>query len=39
MLPEKIKQLEVDIGGVRAGQLLKHSIYEFRYLDSRHDQP
>ncbi len=39
MLPEKIRQLEVDIGTVRAGQLLKHSTYEFRYLDSEREQP
>ena len=39
MLPEKIKQLDVRIGGAPAGQLLKHSVYEFRYLDSRIDQP
>ncbi|MDB5876990.1 MAG: HipA N-terminal domain protein [Variovorax sp.] len=39
MLPEKIKQLEVDIDGAGAGQLLKHSVYEFRYLDSERDQP
>lgn len=39
MLPEKIKQLDVDIGGARAGQLLKHSTYEFRYLDSEREQP
>ena len=39
MLPERIKQLDVEIAGEPAGQLLKHSIYEFRYLDSRVDQP
>ena len=39
MLPEKIKQLEVDVGGTGAGQLLKHSVYEFRYLESEIDQP
>ncbi len=39
-LPEKIKQLEVDIAGDVRGQLLKHSVYEFRYLDSEAtDQP
>ncbi len=39
-LPEKIKQLEVEIGGAQRGQLLKHSVYEFRYLDSSAaDQP
>lgn len=38
MLPEKIKQLDVEISGVSAGQLLKHSVYEFRYLDSRVEQ-
>jgi len=30
MLPEKIKQLDVEIAGEAAGQLLKHSVYEFR---------
>lgn len=39
MLPEKIRQLDVEIAGASAGQLLKHSVYEFRYLDSRADQP
>ena len=39
MLPEKIKQLDVEIAGASAGQLLRHSVYEFRYLDSRADQP
>ncbi|WPG41012.1 HipA N-terminal domain-containing protein [Variovorax sp. EBFNA2] len=39
MLPERTKQLDVEIAGESAGQLLKHSIYEFRYLDSRVDQP
>jgi serine/threonine-protein kinase HipA len=39
-LPEKIKQLEVEIGGAVRGQLLKHSVYEFRYTDSAlEDQP
>lgn len=39
MLPEKIRQLDIQIGGAHAGQLLKHAVYEFRYLDSRADQP
>ncbi|BEP64703.1 hypothetical protein GmRootV213_52570 (plasmid) [Variovorax sp. V213] len=39
MLPEKIKQLDIEIAGEPAGQLLKHSVYEFRYLDSRAEQP
>lgn len=34
MLPEKIKQLDVKINGITSGQLLKHSVYEYRYLDS-----
>lgn len=38
MLPERVRELAVDIvaGNARsaAGQLLKHSIYEFRYLDT-----
>lgn len=39
MLPEKIRQLDVEIGGASSGQLLKHSIYEFRYLASSPAQP
>lgn len=39
MLPEKVKQLDVEIAGELAGQLLKHSVYEFRYIDSNLDQP
>ena len=39
-LPEKVRQLEVSIGQAEAsGQLLKSSIYEFRYLDASPDQP
>ncbi|MDP1898931.1 MAG: type II toxin-antitoxin system HipA family toxin [Rubrivivax sp.] len=37
MLPERIRQLDVEIAGPVAGQLLKHSVYEFRYL--RADDP
>lgn len=37
MLPERIRQLDVQIAGLAAGQLLKQSIYEFRYL--RGDDP
>ncbi len=40
MLPEKIRALSVSIGDVeQAGQLLKTSNYEFRYLDSNPEQP
>jgi serine/threonine-protein kinase HipA len=40
MLPEKIRALTVSIGDAEAaGQLLKTSIYEFRYLDPAADQP
>lgn len=39
MLPDRIAQLEVAIAGQTAGQLLRRSIYEFRYLDPRPDQP
>lgn len=40
MLPEKIRELEVSIGDAHgAGQLLKQSRYEFRYLSARTDQP
>jgi serine/threonine-protein kinase HipA len=39
-LPEWVRQLEVSIGQATAsGQLLKSSIYEFRYLDASPDQP
>jgi serine/threonine-protein kinase HipA len=37
MLPERIRQLDVQIADVAAGQLLKQSVYEFRYL--RGDDP
>ncbi len=37
MLPERIRQLDVQIAGTAAGQLLKQSVYEFRYL--RGDDP
>ena len=37
MLPERIRQLDVEIAGIAAGQLLKQSVYEFRYL--RGDDP
>ncbi|WP_144632095.1 type II toxin-antitoxin system HipA family toxin [Bordetella genomosp. 13] len=40
MLPEKIPLLQVSIGHeAHAGQLLKRSTYEFRYLDPRAQQP
>ena len=39
MLPDRIPQLEVSIGPAHAGQLIKRSTYEFRYLDPRPDQP
>lgn len=40
MLPERIPQLDVAIGShFGAGQLLKASTYEFRYLDARPEQP
>lgn len=38
-LPLKILQLQVAIDGKPSGELLKHSIYEYRYGDSRADQP
>ncbi|MGC4062843.1 MAG: type II toxin-antitoxin system HipA family toxin [Aquabacterium sp.] len=31
MLPDKIRELEVAINGRLSGQLLKHSVYEYRY--------
>ena len=40
MLPEKIRVLAVSIGDAeQAGQLLKTSAYEFRYLDPDPEQP
>jgi len=39
-LPEKLRQLQVAIGdNAHAGQLLKASTYEFRYLDADPAQP
>jgi serine/threonine-protein kinase HipA len=38
MLPDKIAQLQVSVGNAASGQLIKRSIYEFRYLDPRPDQ-
>lgn len=39
MLPERIAQLDVSIGArLGAGQLLKASTYEFRYLEASPDQ-
>lgn len=40
MLPERIPQIDVSIGDqANAGQLLKTSTYEFRYLDASTQQP
>jgi len=40
MLPEKIRLLSVSIGdAVQAGQMLRASTYEFRYLAPEPDQP
>ncbi len=40
MLPEKVRELSVSIGdAAQAGQLLKTSVYEFRYLSSDLAQP
>jgi serine/threonine-protein kinase HipA len=33
-MPERIRQLDVEIAGPVAGQLIKGSIYEFRYRDA-----
>jgi serine/threonine-protein kinase HipA len=39
-LPDRLRELEVSIGDhSRAGQLLKTSVYEFRYLAAVHEQP
>lgn len=40
MLPDKLPLLDVSVGALRqAGQLIKGSTYEFRYLDPLLDQP
>jgi serine/threonine-protein kinase HipA len=39
MLPERIRQLQIEIAGPVRGQLLHHSVYEFRYLDTDPAQP
>ena len=39
MLPERIRRLQVEIAGTARGQLLRHSVYEFRYLDTDIAQP
>lgn len=40
MLPDKLPLLDVSVGALRqAGQLIKGSTYEFRYLDPSLDQP
>ena len=39
MLPERIRQLDVEIAGQARGQLLHHSVYEFRYLAPQAPQP
>jgi len=39
MLPERVRLLDVSIADQTAGQLLRHSTYEFRYRDPRPDQP
>lgn len=39
LLPERLRQLDVAIAGQPAGQLIKRSVYEFRYLNPEPDQP
>lgn len=39
MLPDKIPLIDVSIGGRPSGQLIKRSIYEYRYLDPQPEQP
>jgi serine/threonine-protein kinase HipA len=38
MLPDKVRRLDVDIGGRPSGQLLKHAVYEYRYLQPERPQ-
>jgi serine/threonine-protein kinase HipA len=38
-LPERVPELAVHIGGQPAGQLLRHSVYEFRYARPGARQP
>lgn len=39
MLPERVKALAVDVGGQPSGQLLRHSVYEYRYARPDAAQP
>ena len=43
VLPERIRQLQVEIGSSAAmpagGQLLRHAVFEFRYLEADNTQP
>jgi serine/threonine-protein kinase HipA len=38
-LPDRVRELQVEIGGPVRGQLLRHSVYEFRYLGPDPAQP
>lgn len=38
MLPDKVRQLNVAINGRPSGQLVKHSVYEYRYSSLTPDQ-
>jgi len=38
-LPERVPELAVQLGGQPAGQLLRHSVYEFRYASPDPAQP
>ena len=39
LLPDRIRQLDVEIAGSLRGQLLRHSLYEFRYLQADANPP
>ncbi len=39
MLPDRVRALNVSIGDAPSGQLLKHSVYEYRYASTAPDQP
>jgi serine/threonine-protein kinase HipA len=38
MLPDRVRAFNVSIGDAPSGQLLKHSVYEYRYASAAPDQ-
>ena len=39
MLPERIRSLNVDVAGMHSGELLRHSVYEYRYAATPTERP